>query len=134
MHDPAQVDRDIERLSGALWSAVTTLGGADSLALCRELGASATALRRGELEGGRRAFADQIAELSDDSLEDVSRAYALWCHLMNTAEERGRLRTLRARGDHPPDGLAAAIDAVSQGCTITVGTGTPPSAAARRAS
>jgi len=79
---------------------------------CDELAAAATALRRGELPGGRRAFAERIAMLDDDSLEVVARASALWCNLMNTAEERARLATLHRRGDRSPDGLAAAIDAV----------------------
>ncbi|MGN6106909.1 MAG: phosphoenolpyruvate carboxylase [Kofleriaceae bacterium] len=111
MHEPAQLDMDLERLATALWSAVITLNGEPTLELCRALGADARALRRGELAGGRRAFADRIAGLADAQLEDAARSYALWCHLMNTAEERARLRTLRVRGDHPADGLAAAIDA-----------------------
>src|SRR5687768_13153366 len=105
MHDPAPINRDIARLSSALWAAVTALGGRPAFELCEELGAAATELRRGQLAGGRRAFAERIAQLDDDALEDVARAYALGCHLMNVAEERGRLRTLRGRGDQSPDGL-----------------------------
>ncbi|MDQ3370230.1 MAG: phosphoenolpyruvate carboxylase, partial [Myxococcota bacterium] len=110
MHDPTLLNRDLARLSDALWSAVTTLGGGPALELCRSLGGLSAELREGTLPGGRRAFADRIATLSDEELEDVARPYALWCHLMNTVEERQRLRTLRARGEHAPDGLAAAID------------------------
>jgi phosphoenolpyruvate carboxylase len=110
--DHALLDRDIARLTETLWSAVTTLGGPAALALCQELGASAEALRAGKLPGDRRAFADQISKLAEPELEQASRAYGLWCHLMNVAEERQRLRMLRARGDQPPDGLVAAIDSV----------------------
>ncbi len=110
MQDPTLLNRDMARLSNALWSAVTTLGGRGALELCRTLGTLAASLRDGTLTGGRRAFAERIAALTDEALEDVARPYALWCHLMNTAEERQRLRTLRARGEHAPDGLAAAID------------------------
>src|SRR5512139_4101362 len=85
-----------------------TLGGRAALELCRTLGTQATQLREGTV--ARDAFRERIATLSNEALEDVARAYALWCHLANTAEERQRLRTLRARGDHQPDGLAAAID------------------------
>jgi len=112
VHDPALLERDIERLASALWSAVTTLGGEEAFSLCQSLGVIAHQLRDGQLPGGRRAFADRIAALPDDELEDVARAYALWCHLMNTAEERQRLRVLRERGEHPPDGLEAAVDAL----------------------
>lgn len=112
MTDHAQLDRDITRLTEALWGAVTTLGGAGARELCRKLGESSTELRAGNLAGGRRAFGDEIATLADSELEQVARAYALWCHLRNVAEERQRLRMLRARGDRAPDGLAAAIDEV----------------------
>jgi phosphoenolpyruvate carboxylase len=121
VNDPALLDRDITRLIDALWSAVTTLGGPAALELCRRLGSAARELRTGDFPGGRRAFAEQIAQLTEAELEDVARAYALWCHLMNIAEERQRLRTLRARGDHPPDGLAATVDAVIDGGATAAG-------------
>ena len=69
-------------------------------------------LRAGDFAGGRRAFSEQISKLSEDDLAECARAYALWCHLMNIAEERHRLRVLRERGAQAPDGLAAAIDAL----------------------
>ncbi|HLL24920.1 MAG TPA: phosphoenolpyruvate carboxylase, partial [Kofleriaceae bacterium] len=106
--DTASLERDVARLSDALWSAVTTLGGDAARALCGSLGALATQLRDGQVD--RAAFRARIEALSNEALEDVARPYALWCHLSNSAEERQRLRTLRARGDRAPDGLAAAID------------------------
>ena len=109
MTDHVQLDRDITRLTEVLWSAVTTLGGAAARELCRRLGESATELRAGQLAGGRRAFAEEIGTLTDTELEQVARAYGLWCHLRNVAEERQRLRVLRARGDRAPDGLAAEV-------------------------
>src|SRR5512147_1448879 len=101
--DPAQLSGDLERLARAMAKAVGTC------LPCDELAGAATALRRGELEGGRRAFAERIAELPDGALEEIARAFALWCNLMNTAEERARLAALHKRGDRQPDGLAAAI-------------------------
>jgi phosphoenolpyruvate carboxylase len=103
--DPAQLNEDLERLWGAMAKAVGACGP------CDELAAAATALRRGELAGGRGAFVERIAALSEGTLEEIARAFALWCNLMNTAEERARLTALHRRGDRPPDGLAAAIDA-----------------------
>jgi phosphoenolpyruvate carboxylase len=103
---------DLARLTAALWSAVENLGGHRVEALCRQLGDTAAVLRRGDLPGGRRAFAHQVEALGEDDLEAAARAHALECHLMNTAEERERLRALHARGDEPADGAAAAIDAL----------------------
>jgi phosphoenolpyruvate carboxylase len=110
----APLDRDLRRLIDALWSAVATLGGTPSAERCKRLGDEAARLRRGELAGGRRAFAAQIEALDEDDLEAAARAHALDCQLMNTAEERARLRALHARGI-PPDGIAATIDALIDG-------------------
>jgi phosphoenolpyruvate carboxylase len=105
------LERDIGGLSEALWAAVETLGGAASRAECREVGELAHALREGRLVDGRSAFAERIAALGEPQLEEVARAYAAWCHLINSAEERQRLRVLRAQGDRSPDGLVHALDA-----------------------
>ena len=104
--------RDLGRVTAALWSAVGTLAGGRIEELCKQLGERAATLRRGELPGGRPAFAQEIAALDEGDLEAAARAHALECHLMNTVEERERLRALHARGDEPTDGAAAAIDAL----------------------
>ena len=114
MADAPQLEHDLERLTDALWSAVAVVGGGRSAELCKHLGDEAVALRRGTLAGGRREFSMMIAALDEDQLEGVARAHALDCHLMNTAEERERLRALRTRADRP-DGLVAAIDALIDG-------------------
>jgi len=103
---------DLGRVASALLRAVGTLSGHQTETLYVQLEGTATVLRRGELPGGRRAFAAKIEELDEDQLEAMARANALECHLMNTAEERERLRALRARGEQPPDGLVAAIDSL----------------------
>ncbi len=102
--------RDITRLTESLAAAVTQLGGDAAYAVCQRLGLAARELRSGALT--RAAFRAQIAELGEPALEDLARAFSLHCHLMNIAEERERLRALRLRGEHPPDGLAAAVDAL----------------------
>jgi phosphoenolpyruvate carboxylase len=101
---------DLGRVTSALLRAVGTLAGTQCEKLYVQLEDAATQLRRGELPGGRRAFAEMIETLDEEQLEAMARANALECHLMNTAEERERLRALRARGEQPADGLAAAID------------------------
>src|SRR5262249_44829683 len=94
------------------------LGGDDAYDLCRRIGLAARELRDGTLAGGRDAFAAQIRTLTDDELEDLSRAFGLQCHLMNIAETRARLAALGARGENAADGLVAAIDRlVGRGAT-----------------
>jgi len=103
---------DLSRVTAALMHAVGTLSGAAIEKLFVQLEDAATQLRRGDLAGGRRAFAKLIEALDEEQLEAMARANALECHLMNTAEERERLRAIRARGELPTDGVAAALDAL----------------------
>jgi phosphoenolpyruvate carboxylase len=108
--DSPHLHRDIARLTEALAAAVAAVSGSDTEAQCQRIGAAAQQLRAGALPGGRSAFAALIAELPADGLEELARASALQCHLLNIAEERERLRALRRRGEHPGDGVAAAVD------------------------
>jgi phosphoenolpyruvate carboxylase len=120
MSDLQHLRRDIARLTAALDAAVTKLGGAETHVLCRQLGLAAQELRAGTLAGGRAAFGAAISKLDQDGLEEVARAHAAQCHLMNIAEERERLRVLRVRGEHPADGLAAAVDLlIDRGATAS---------------
>src|SRR3982751_895833 len=118
MSDLQHLRRDIARLTAALDAAITRLGGADTQVLCRQLLLAAQELRAGTLAGGRAAFGAAIGKLDHSGLEEVARAHAAQCHLMNIAEERERLRVLRSRGEHPADGLAAAVDVlIDRGAT-----------------
>jgi phosphoenolpyruvate carboxylase len=108
---------DLARVTAALLGAVNTLNGGRSEELYKRLEDEATRLRRGDLPGGRRAFAGSIEELAEDELEAMARANALECHLMNTAEERERLRALRGRGGAAPDGIAASLDTLIEAGT-----------------
>src|SRR5262245_17659697 len=92
--------------------AVDALSGRATQKLYVQLENAATQLRRGELAAGRRAFANLIETLDEDQLEAMARTNALECHLMNTAEERERLRAIQARGELPSDGVAAALDSL----------------------
>ena len=112
MHpDPALLEADLDRLGDALATAARELSGERTVELLRGLRDDAAALRRGELTGGRAALAVRIAALDVDDLEDVTRAFTHWCHLLNTAEEQQRIRALRGR-DSDADGVAAAVRAM----------------------
>ncbi|HUQ05816.1 MAG TPA: phosphoenolpyruvate carboxylase [Kofleriaceae bacterium] len=114
MHpDPALLEGDLARLGNALGTAARELSGDRTVALLRGLRDSATALRAGTLPGGRAELARQIAALGIDDIEDVTRAFTHWCHLINSAEEQQRIRALRARDNHQ-DGVAAAVRALRE--------------------
>jgi phosphoenolpyruvate carboxylase len=97
-----------------LLGAVNNLSGGRVEELYKTLEDEATQLRRGELPGGRRAFTHSIERLGEDDLEAIARANALECHLMNTAEERERLRALSSRGTAAPEGLLASLELLEQ--------------------
>ena len=107
----ALLDADLERLAEALALATRELSGERLAALVERLQAHAVALRAGTLAGGRATLAAELAALSLDDVEDVTRTFTHWCHLMNTAEEQQRIRVLRGRDD-AGDGVAGAVAAL----------------------
>ncbi|NVB77741.1 MAG: phosphoenolpyruvate carboxylase [Kofleriaceae bacterium] len=108
MSESEALRNDLGRVTAALLHAVETLAGQPNEALYNKLEEIATKLRAHELP--RSQLSGTIAELDDDQLETMARANALECHLMNTAEERERLRSLRLRGGQLSDGVVAALD------------------------
>ncbi len=108
MSESEALRSDLSRVTAALLQAVETLAGKPSEDLYNRLEEIATKLRAHELQRG--VLAEAIGALDDEQLETMARANALECHLMNTAEERERLRTLRARGVQLGDGIVAALD------------------------
>src|SRR2546421_2050047 len=103
---------DLARLERCLLGAVRELSGPAAHDLIVSLRDDAIALRAGTLAGGRDGFAARFGGLADGDLERVASAFTQWCHLMNVAEEQHRIRALRARGERPSDGLAAAVAAM----------------------
>lgn len=112
MADLAHLEADLTRLADALADATRELTDDATVARIRDLRDEAITLRHGHLAGGRAGFARTIGAQSLDQLEDVAQVFTHWCHLMNTAEEQERIRTLRARDDDR-DGLAAGVRALA---------------------
>jgi len=107
--------RDEVRLLGALLGEVVAeSGGIDLLDDVERLRVAARDARRdGDPEAPRRI----VDELSVERAEQVARAFTVLFHLVNLAEERHRVRVLRARDDEdsppPRDSLAATVGAMS---------------------
>jgi phosphoenolpyruvate carboxylase len=124
-HDPAReadpassgddggLREEIRLLGRILGETVAELHGAEALGLVEETRRSAVALRQGRLPGGRAAFSASIAGRPLGDLGLLAEAFTGFFHLINTAEEVHRVRSLRARdrAGAPPTGgsLAAAV-------------------------
>ena len=114
---------DVRVLAGILGEVIRDSAGPDLLADVERLRRAVIAARSEEDGGGGRAEgqADEIAELvaswSLAAAEQVARAFTVYFHLVNLAEEHQRIRSLRERdsGQQPMrESLAAAVTEIEQ--------------------
>jgi phosphoenolpyruvate carboxylase len=110
---PELLAADLASVREALHSAAVVLDDSD-VALIEALEERTQELRRGELPGGRDAFAASLRELPVSSLGSVARYYADLAHLMNVVEEQQRIRVLRAHPRSAIDGIKAAVKALAE--------------------
>jgi phosphoenolpyruvate carboxylase len=119
--------RDVRLLGDILGEVISASGGLDLLADVERLRHAVIDARRAEraASGQGTEAGDEIANLvgswSIDRAEHVARAFTVYFHLVNLAEEQQRVRTLRMRdsGDQPPrESLADAVARITaeQGC------------------
>ena len=103
---------DIALLTSMLDKAVLEGSGVEAVAVVRELREAAIAMREGKPGYDRERLSARIAQLDLDGLTFVARAFTLWFHLINAAEEHHRVRLLRRYDrEHPAnDSLAKAFD------------------------
>jgi phosphoenolpyruvate carboxylase len=102
---------DFRFLGRVLGEILAELHGPGALALVEEMRRTAVALRRGQLPGGRAAFAASLADRSLDDLGLLAESFTSFFHLANVAEELHRVRALRARDRRlgpPLEGSVAA--------------------------
>src|SRR5437762_1763725 len=88
----ALLHADIELLTRALDLAVEHISGNAALAVVRRLRQEAIAMRAGEPGATRERLGHDIAALDVEQLGIVARAFTLWFHLTNAAEEQARVR------------------------------------------
>ena len=110
---PGSMRRDVRLLGDLLGEVIRESGGQDLLddvERLRRAVIAARAPRRSPTDGDRRP-ADEIAALVAgwplDRAELVARAFTVYFHLTNLAEEQQRVRTLRGAG--PGAGAAARV-------------------------
>src|ERR1700756_3048054 len=126
--------RDVRLLGDILGEVISASGGPDLLADVERLRHAVIDARRAEHAAagsdGRSAgeecpgehgetgdaIAALVASWSHDRAEQVARAFTVYFHLVNLAEEQQRIRTLRMRdsGDRPPrESLADAVSRIT---------------------
>jgi phosphoenolpyruvate carboxylase len=115
---PAPLRRDVGLLGRLLGRVLEEAGGPGLLADVEALRLATIALRAVDPEGGpeaaweRQRVVDLVARFDLARAESVARAFTVYFQLVNLAEERQRVRTLRerSRGDTPvAESFAAAV-------------------------
>jgi phosphoenolpyruvate carboxylase len=118
---PEQMRRDVRLLGDILGEVISSSGGEDLLADVERLRHAVISARQAERTAASAAEAgDEIFELvtswSLGRAEQVARAFTVYFHLVNLAEEQQRVRTLRMRdsGDQAPrESLADAVTRIT---------------------
>ncbi|MFI0405091.1 phosphoenolpyruvate carboxylase [Actinomadura sp. 3N508] len=109
---PELLRRDVRLLGAMLGDGLVEYGGPGLLDDVERLRHAVIAARRGE------TAVDDVAALVDgwtlERAEQVARAFTVYFHLTNLAEEHHRIRTLRDRdtGETVPGSVAAAVQQV----------------------
>ncbi|WP_253871913.1 phosphoenolpyruvate carboxylase [Actinomadura rupiterrae] len=110
---PDALRRDVRLLGAMLGDGLVEFGGPDLLSDVERLRHAVIAARRGE--AGADEPAAIVAGWSLERAGLVARAFTVYFHLTNLAEEHHRIRTLRerdARGAAVSGSVAAAVEAV----------------------
>ena len=91
-----ELRRNVRLLTTMLGDAIAESGGAELLEQVETLRKAAIAFRGRPTDARRRRVTDLVAALDLARAEDVIRAFTCYFQLVNLAEERQRVRTLRA--------------------------------------
>jgi phosphoenolpyruvate carboxylase len=120
---PGLMRRDVRLLGEVLGEVISESAGEDLLADVERLRHAVIDARSAEDRGSAQALSagDEIMTLvsswSWERAEQVARAFTVYFHLVNLAEEQQRVRTLRLRdsGDQPPrESLADTVDRLTK--------------------
>jgi phosphoenolpyruvate carboxylase len=112
---PAELRRDVRLLSTILGEAIAASGGPRLLEEVEALRRATIAQRRGPSPARRAAALERVEALDPAIAEQVIRAFTCYFQLVNLAEERQRIRVLRARsrGPRPLEGSIAGLGALA---------------------
>jgi phosphoenolpyruvate carboxylase len=111
--------REVKLLGALLGQVIVEQAGEPLFEMVERIRRAAIAVRRGDDPAAAQDLDDAMTELDYDGAEDVIRAFALYFQLVNLAEERHRVRTLRrrrrgtARAGGPDDSLSATVASIA---------------------
>ncbi|MFO0819545.1 MAG: phosphoenolpyruvate carboxylase [Pirellulales bacterium] len=107
------LNSDIAFLDSLLSDVIGRLAGPETLALVAQVRGATQELRAQSSVDKARDLRDQLAQLDTARLRNLTRAFGVYFDLINLAEQRARLRTLRLRQldttSPISDGLEAAV-------------------------
>lgn len=108
---PPELRRDVRLLTTVLGDAIVASRGQQLLDDVEALRRATIALGARDTEARTRRVGELVAGLDIARAEHVVRAFTCYFQLVNLAEERQRIRVLRARthGPRPLDGSIAAL-------------------------
>ncbi|MGH2556747.1 MAG: phosphoenolpyruvate carboxylase, partial [Actinomycetota bacterium] len=98
---PEPLRRDVRLLGRLLGRVLEESGGADLLSDVERLRRATIRLREEPTEERREAVLEVVDSFDLDRAEAVARAFTVYFHLVNLAEEQHRVRTLHERGRRP---------------------------------
>ncbi|WP_344972758.1 phosphoenolpyruvate carboxylase [Salinactinospora qingdaonensis] len=112
---PDRLRGDVRLLGEMLGTVLAESGGDDLLADVERLRRAVIGARDGSVTGDE--ITDLIASWPLERAKQVARAFTVYFHLVNLAEEHNRIRSLRERDDAdnpPPESLAAAVRSIRE--------------------
>src|ERR1700730_4822336 len=99
------IAREVKLLGALLGQVIVEQAGPELLDLVERVRARTIALRREDDPAERASLSDELEGLDLARTGDLVRSFSLYFQLVNLAEERHRVRTLRRRGRAAGDGV-----------------------------
>ncbi|MEF8838084.1 MAG: phosphoenolpyruvate carboxylase [Haloarculaceae archaeon] len=103
------VGQDVRELGALLGEVLSTQASREALETVEGIRQAAIDARDGDDEAARR-LEEYLAGLDAAETEIVARAFTTYFELINLAEERARVRTIRERGGAAGESIAAAVE------------------------
>ncbi len=106
------VEQDVHDLGAVLGEVLAEQASTADFETVEAVREAAIAARDGD-EAAADRLESRLAGLDLEEVETVTRAFTTYFELVNLAEERERVRTIRERGERAADGIVAAVEGLA---------------------